>query len=218
MKTLKSFGKVAAGHLRLCLCDANPDVADAWLDAFGDVNEAEILVGSLLDADADALVSPANSFGDMGGGVDKAIDDFFDGAAQTAFRAAIADQFLGELPVGMALIVTLPGRTPRFPFLIAAPTMRVPRSVTGTINAYLAFRAVLVAVARHNRANQQPIRTVAVPGLCTGVGAMPPGESARQMRAAWDNVIGGDWEQVVHPALAPYAFGPASDKDWLRPL
>jgi O-acetyl-ADP-ribose deacetylase (regulator of RNase III) len=30
----------------------------------------------VLHCKADAVVSPANSFGDMGGGLDKALDDF----------------------------------------------------------------------------------------------------------------------------------------------
>ncbi len=31
-------------------------------------------------------------------------------------------------------------------------------------------------------------------------------EAAQQMRAAYDNVIGGGWRSVVHAALAPYAM------------
>jgi len=218
MKVAKPFGKSRApGTLRLRLCDTNPDVVDAWLEAFHDVDAVEVLEGSLLDADADALVSPANSFGDMGGGVDKHIDDFYKGAAQPALVAAIRDQFLGELPVGMALIVPMVG-APRFPFFVAAPTMRVPRNVSGTINAYLSLRAALVAVLRHNRHDDaRRIWRLAVPGLCTGVGGMSYGEAARQMRVASDNVVGGGWEAVMHPAMAPYAFGPAGHKGWFDP-
>ena len=60
----------------------------------------EVVHGNLLDLGCDAVVSPANSFGDMSGGIDKAIDDFHDGEAQRRVMAAIAEQFLGELPVG----------------------------------------------------------------------------------------------------------------------
>jgi O-acetyl-ADP-ribose deacetylase (regulator of RNase III) len=79
--------------------------------------------------------------------------------------------------------------------------------VAGTINAYLAMRAVLVAVLRHNAGSARPIRSLAVPGLGTGVGALDPREATTQMRTAYDNVIGEQWRQVVHPALAPYALG-----------
>jgi O-acetyl-ADP-ribose deacetylase (regulator of RNase III) len=204
MKTLKSFGDIPAGGFRLSLGDLNPRVAAALADAFGDAAHSEVVEGSLLELDCDAVVSPANSFGDMGGGIDKAIDDFHRGAAQVAVRKAIAEHFLGELPVGMALIAELPSR--RAPFIVAAPTMRVPGSVAGTINAYLSMRAALVAVFRHNAAGGRSIRSMAVPGLCTGVGGMHPAEAAAQMRAAYDSVVGGRWRDVVSPVLAPYAL------------
>jgi hypothetical protein len=54
---------------------------------------------------------------------------------------------------------------------------------------------------------ENPIRVVAIPGLCTGVGRMPCSVSAHQMRVAYDNVVGGGWKEVVHPAMAPFAFG-----------
>src|SRR5262249_2549600 len=100
MKTLKSFGAgPSAGCVRISFCDLNPLVTQAIASGFADVDAAEVVEGNLLELSCDALVSPANSFGDMSGGIDKAIDDFHKGAAQQAVRAAIAEQFFGELPV-----------------------------------------------------------------------------------------------------------------------
>lgn len=204
MNTLKPFGRSASAGLRLSLGDLSPAVARALADAFADADEVEVVEGNLLGLDCDAVVSPANSFGDMGGGIDKAIDDFHGGKAQDAVRAAISERFFGELPVGMALVVELPA--PRLPFVVAAPTMRVAGAVAGTINAYLSMRAALVAVLLHNSGGGRPIRGLAVPGLCTGVGGMDPAEAAEQMRAAYDSVVGGRWRQVVSPVQAPYAM------------
>jgi O-acetyl-ADP-ribose deacetylase (regulator of RNase III) len=215
MKTVKAFGKEAgsgSGTLRISLCDRNPDITDIWSEVFRDADCVEVVEGDLLELDCDALVSPANSFGDMSGGIDQAIDDFYGGRAQDAVMAAIRDRYLGELPVGVALIVALDG--PRFPFLVAAPTMRVPTGVGQTINAYLSLRAALVAVFQHNWDSPRPIRSLAVPGLCTGVGGMDFGIAARQMRSAFDNVIGGGWKDVVHPAQAPYALGSTAGMGW----
>src|SRR5262249_23323188 len=103
------------------------------------------------------------------------------------------------------LIVELPAQ--RFPFIVAAPTMRIPGSVAGSINAYLAMRAALVAVLKHNAKSPRPIRSLAVPGLATGVGGLSAAEAAEQMRAADDSVIGGKWRQARSPALAPFAWG-----------
>jgi O-acetyl-ADP-ribose deacetylase (regulator of RNase III) len=204
MRTIKPFGSGSAGELLVSLGDQNVERAQALASAFADVAAVQVVAGNLLDLSCDAIVSPANSFGDMGGGIDKAIDDFHQGEAQRRVMAAIAEQFFGELPVGVALVVELPGH--RFPFVVAAPTMRVPGSVAGSINAYLAMRAALVAVVRHNARGGRPIRSLAVPGLGTGVGGIHPAEAAEQMRAAYDSVIGGQWRQVVHAAQAPYAL------------
>lgn len=218
MKVAKPFGKkLDPSVLRLSLCDQNVDIVKEWLGVFGDVDAVEIIEGNLLDLDCDALLSPANSFGDMSGGLDKHIDDFYRGAAQETAMQAIRERFLGELPVGMALVLEM--SAPRFPFLVVSPTMRVPSNVGETINAYLSLRAALVAVLQHNRAaEKRPIQTLAVPGLCTGVGAMGYAFSAQQMRAAYDSILGGGWEAVVHPAMAPFALGRSGKKwDWSKP-
>src|SRR4051794_15811362 len=95
MKTLKPLGKHHQGQLRLTLGDRNRDVARALAAAFESAADVEVVEGDLLDATCDAIVSPANSFGDMGGGIDKAIDDLFHGEAQRRLTTAVADQFFG---------------------------------------------------------------------------------------------------------------------------
>ena len=206
MKIVQSFGRGAKqAALRLTLCDLNPDMTDAWLDRFFGVDSVEITQGDLLETGAEAVLAPANSFGDMSGGVDKRIDDFFRGAAQEALTRQIREKFYGELPVGTALVI--PMQNSRVPYLVAAPTMRVPEDVADTLNAYLAFRAALVAILQHNAGSSQPIRWLAAPGLATGVGRMPCAVAALQMRTAHDNILGGEWEKAIHPALAPFAFG-----------
>jgi O-acetyl-ADP-ribose deacetylase (regulator of RNase III) len=204
MKTLKSFGDVPSDRLSISFGDTNPDVAESLASTFADVPAVEVVLGNLLDLSCDAIVSPANSFGDMGGGIDKAIDDFHQGQAQRRVMAAIREQFFGELPVGIALVVEVPNK--RWPFIVAAPTMRIPGGVAHSINAYLSMRAALVAVLRYNAASGRSIRSLAVPGLATGVGGMPCVEAAEQMRAAYANVVEGGWQQIVHAAQAPYAL------------
>lgn len=205
MAILKPFGDVPQDALLVSFGDLNAEVTDRLAYHFHGVPAVEVIHGNLLDLDCQAIVSPANSFGDMGGGIDKAIDDFHRGEAQRCVMAAIAEICLGELPVGMGLVVEVPAR--RFPYVVAAPTMRVPDSVAGTINAYLAMRGALVAVLRYNAGSSRPIRTLAVPGLGTGVGGLSAAAAAEQMRAAYDNIIGGRWREVSQPALAPFVLG-----------
>ncbi|MGE0709111.1 MAG: macro domain-containing protein [Planctomycetota bacterium] len=122
--------------LQVTLVDRAPGLAEAWARAFADCESVAVLEGDLLALSGDALVSPANSFGDMSGGIDQAIDQHYGGEAQRRVRQAIEREFWGELPVGAALLTRY--ETRRFPYLITAPTMRVPGEVRGSINAFLA--------------------------------------------------------------------------------
>ena len=63
---------------------------DGFRLVFGDRN---------LDV-ARALACPGHSFGDMGGGFDKVVDDFHGGLAQPAMVQALATPCFGELAVG----------------------------------------------------------------------------------------------------------------------
>ena len=126
----------------------------------------------------------------------------------------IAEQFHGELPVGIATIIVM--RTKRFPFLIVSPTMRVPSRILGTINAYLSMRAALAAILDHNKGGLVGINSVAVPGLGTGVGGMPADEAGAQMRAAYDMIALEGWRRVVHHVQAPFALGPAPTQSGLN--
>jgi hypothetical protein len=74
----------------------------------------------------DCLVSPANSFGMMDGGMDAAITQFFGIALERKVKAQILEDYLGEQPVGTSLIVKT--ENPKHPFLAHTPTMRVPMS------------------------------------------------------------------------------------------
>lgn len=141
-----------------------------------------------IDVTADAIVSPANSFGFMDGGIDAVYTYQFGAGLQQRLREVIDRDFDGELPVGCAAIV--PTMHADIPWCISAPTMRVPRDVSDTVNAYLAFRAALRAVVEHNATHAKPITSVLCPGLGTVVGQMPVARCARQMRVAWDRVLG----------------------------
>jgi O-acetyl-ADP-ribose deacetylase (regulator of RNase III) len=210
LKVLKPFGRGTTVPVRVSLCDRNSKVAQSLADHFRGADGVEVLEGDLLDLNCDALVSPTNSFGFMDGGIDQAIDRFYRGAAQPAVLDRIAERFYGELPVGTATVIEMPSA--RFPFLVVAPTMRVPGDARGTINAYLAMRAALAAVFDRNQGGAVQIASLAAPGLCTGVGWMSADESALQMLAAYEMIVCGAWRGVVHPSLAPFVLASSAPK------
>lgn len=111
--------------------------------------------------ECDAIVSPANSYGFMDGGIDAVYVEHFGEIIQTRVRESILYDHHGELLVGQATIVETDDR--KIPFLIAAPTMRVPMWLGAeTVNPFLAMRAVILLVreGRFSRGREKdtPIR------------------------------------------------------------
>jgi O-acetyl-ADP-ribose deacetylase (regulator of RNase III) len=162
--------------MKILLVDRTAALARAWRAAFEDRDDVEVHEDDYFAHPADAMVSPANSFGIMDGGLDLAIRDALGFDIQKRVQRAIVERHHGEIPVGVAELVET-GDT-RWPALIVAPTMRVPESVAQTLNAYLAFRAALLVAKRAE------LRSVVCCGLGTGIGAMEPHRAAVQMRMA----------------------------------
>lgn len=100
MRTLKPSKGPDKHGLQITFGDRNPGVANELAKNFCNVDAVRVIEGDLLQIETDAVVCAANSFGDMGGGFDKAIDDRFEGEPQKNVRRAIEDFFMGELPVG----------------------------------------------------------------------------------------------------------------------
>ena len=153
--------------------------------------------GSIFDVSCDAVVSPANSFGFMDGGIDLLYSQRFGWHVQARLQEQIRVRHHGELLVGAAEIVET--GYDAVPFLIAAPTMRVPMRLQNSVNPYLAARAALL-LAKHGTFGHSTyagekvsryVQTVAFPGLGTGVGQIGPNTCAHQMRAALENVVSG---------------------------
>ena len=176
-------------HLR----DLNRHVCNAWEPAFADQTTVDVACTDIFDTKADAIVSPANSFGFMDGGIDLAYLHRFGFDLQDRLRARIHDEWHGELPIGAALLIET-GDT-AIPWMVCAPTMRVPEDVHRSVNAYLAFRATLLAIRTHNDASPEAIQSILCPGLATLTGSMAPGTCARQMRYAWDS-----WDREAPPS------------------
>jgi O-acetyl-ADP-ribose deacetylase (regulator of RNase III) len=172
-------------HLR----DINTAVVEAWERAFADAPEVLVSHGDIFEHTADAIASPANSFGYMDGGIDLVYSMYFGFELEANLKNLLSERHYGELPVGQAVILST-GHA-HIPFLVSAPTMRVPTSIGGTPNVYLAFRAALIAALSHNANADAPIRSLLVPGFGTGVGKVAPEQAARQMRLAYDAIIRG---------------------------
>jgi O-acetyl-ADP-ribose deacetylase (regulator of RNase III) len=173
------------GTIDIILCDVRSDMVSSWQQAFAGFPEVDIRLGDLLDIECDAYVSPANSYGIMDGGIDYLLRERFVGI-ETKVQDAMS--IIGpKLPVGMAIVVETDDLD--VPYLICAPTMELPSDVGRTRNAFRAMAALLSATDDYNYANDEVIASIAIPGLCTGIGGMAPSESAAQMAHAYS-----DWK------------------------
>ena len=172
----------------LILVDPNPHLCTAWRETFSELPHVEVVMGRFEDvADFDCMVSPANSFGLMDGGVDAAITRFFGDQLMRDVQEHIINAYLGEQPVGSSFIIST--GHPKHSWLAHTPTMRVPMDISRTDNVYLAMWALLRAVHHHNQGDSQYIQRVLCPGLGTGAGHVPPRQAARQMALAYRNYL-----------------------------
>ena len=183
--------------MNIILTSVDDALADAWERFCGDLPFVSVHRGSIFDLSCDAVVSPANSYGFMDGGIDMLYSEVFGWGVQERLQALIQEKHHGELLVGSAEIVET--GYPNLPFLIAAPTMRVPMILQHSVNPYLAARAVLLLV-KHSTFSHGPhqsklisesVNSIAFPGLGTGVGRIGLNTCARQVRAAIDAVLLG---------------------------
>ena len=203
--------------MSIVLVAVDAPLADAWRQFCGDLDFVTVHHGSILDVACDAVVSPANSYGFMDGGIDMLYSRHFGWDVQARLQKAIREKHDGELLVGRAEIVETGNVA--IPYLIAAPTMRVPMVLRESVNPYLAARAVLLLLTNGvmpcGPSAGEPvadvIKTVAFPGLGTGVGRITPQICAHQVRTAIDTVIfrktryPSTWAEAENGHLALYA-------------
>ena len=185
-------GDLATPPLELVLCAVEAPLAQAWLTVAENRPGIRVHPGSVLDIEAQAVVSPANSFGWMRGGIDALYSRAFPEVEQNV-RSGVLAYHGGELPVGEALIVPTGEAAPEW--MISAPTMREAgeQLPADTVHPYLAARAVFRLWLHGRLETGVPVRdavhTIAMPGLGTGVGEVEPMACARQVAAAWDEVF-----------------------------
>lgn len=164
-------------HVQITLVDRNKDLVDLFNTTFEDIPSVSAVchdIRTYANKDSAALVSPANSEGSM----DEVYTAMFGGWIQSSVQYLIRTYHLGELPVGITEWLSFTHERHGYNGLIVAPTM----DVSGTRNAYWAFRAILVCAIRKN------IRRIVMPGLCTDIGSTGHKEMCLQTLEAWNSV------------------------------
>ena len=121
----------------------------------------EVVKGDITKLkDLDAIVNPANSQMVMGGGVA--------GAIKRAGGKVIEDEARRHAPVPVGKAVATTAGKLAMKYVIHAPTMEYPAMRTTTEKVRAAVNAAL------NLCKELGIRTIAFPGMGTGVGGLNP--------------------------------------------
>jgi O-acetyl-ADP-ribose deacetylase (regulator of RNase III) len=178
--------------MKIQLIDSNQEICKAWTSQFKGCKDVTIFHGDIFEKPTDSIVSPANSFGFMDGGLDYLISEIVGFDAQKILQKRIKEEYNGELLVGQAVLVETGFSA--IPFLISAPTMRVPMLLPkdSSVNAYLASKAIFTLLKQ----NHHRINSVTFSGLATGIGQIPYDICAKQMKQAYDEI----WlEKFVFP-------------------
>lgn len=148
----------------------------------------------------DTIVSPANSYGELKGGVDYYFYKLLGGdALQNRIYEQIGKEYYGEIPVGSSLIVDIlpeinESKNPAH--LIMCPTMVVPMNVNGTRNAYLFMKALLKTLK--DNYSVKKFKNILVPLPCIGVGEMDSVLMAKQLKTAIQAFEGKGIIRAIH--------------------
>jgi len=121
--------------------------------------------GDLTQIVCDAIVNPANSYGYMGGGVA--------GAIKRVGGREIEDEAVAKSPINVGdAIVTTAGKL-SCRYVIHAPTMKEPAMRIPVENVKQATKAALELAIQIN------VKSIAIPGMGTGVGGVSKDAAAK---------------------------------------
>ena len=165
---------------RIIFCDTDNDVIEALRHHFSSIPDVGYQVGNILDIATNTLLSPANSYGFMDGGIDKDYAAFFGNDLQRKVLERVRSRQEGYIPVGAAEWIHTGHK--KIPNLILAPTMLHPEMIL-PINVFRAFRAALKCIQTHKL--EGPVYS---PGFGTGVGGVHPDEAAEMMLKAYHSM------------------------------
>jgi len=126
-----------------------------------------VLTGDITEQEVDAIVNPANSLLVMGGGVA--------GAIRRVGGKEIEDEAVKHAPVPVGEAVATGAGRLKAKYVIHAPTMERPAMRIGKKNVRLSVKGALKC------AEGLEIRSIAFPGMGTGVGGLSLEEAARAM-------------------------------------
>jgi O-acetyl-ADP-ribose deacetylase (regulator of RNase III) len=138
----------------------------------------------ISDHKINIIVSPANSYGHMTGGIDRdicKINDTIKNKVSLHVNKSIYMDMDNKpyVPVGLCEPVKINEHLT----ILIVPTMKHPKDITGTNNVFLAFNSILIYLKSYYSNHHNTV--IACPCLGTGIGNMSADDSAKQILHAF---------------------------------
>jgi O-acetyl-ADP-ribose deacetylase (regulator of RNase III) len=169
-------------RVKIHLIDINKEMTDTWKKYFEFTNVSihNTDLQTFLDdeEDVDAIVAPANSFGLMTGGYDKAIINCLGQQAQTNVLTMLDKVYNGYQPIGTCLAVPFYNY-----FILHTPTMRKPEEIIDPRVIFDCMYSCLVEAKKHN------CKSILIPAFGGLTGKVPKETIAYLMRMAYDRLL-----------------------------
>ncbi|MFT4243831.1 MAG: macro domain-containing protein [Candidatus Woesearchaeota archaeon] len=169
--------------------DRNFEVIQSLVSSFSSINGPKFIHTDIFSQGFGTLISPANSIGNMDGGIDLEYREKFSGI-EDRIQSFIKETHSGKLQIGSAQMV--PTYDSQFPYIIFSPTIETPCDPTSEENIYRASKAVFQTALEYNRKGTIPedekISRLLIPGFGTGYAQFDPQLSARQVAKAYRDV------------------------------
>ena len=191
--------------MEIILLDNKKEMCQAWRKYFSEFSDVKIICEYLEFADlddVDCYVSPANSYGLMDGGYDKALTMLFGVELQRRVQDYIISNLYGEQQVGSSIIVDIPGEDKK---LIHTPTMRVPARIKDPEVIYTSMRSTLICALKNN------VGKIVIPAFGGATGRLAPDVIAEEMFKAYIQVFKininiHSWEDVCNREDIMYSY------------
>ena len=191
--------------MEIILLDNKKEMCQAWRKYFSEFSDVKIVCEYLEFADlddVDCYVSPANSYGLMDGGYDKALTMLFGVELQRRVQDYIISNLYGEQQVGSSIIVDIPGEKKK---LIHTPTMRVPSRIKDPEVVYTSMRSTLICALKNN------VKKKVIPAFGGATGRLLPDVIAEEMFKAYIQVFKininiHSWEDVCNREDIMYSY------------
>lgn len=170
--------------MKIYLLDKSHGTTEQWQRYFAgdaDVEVVNMFFEDFMNGhDVECVVSPANSYGLMDGGYDRAISEYFGWDLMKVVQKKILNECFGEQLVGTSIIVDIPNTNKK---LIHTPTMRVPSYIKDPMIVYYCMRSVLMLAIREG------IQSIVIPAFGGACGGLRPDIIAYMMKVAYMQVM-----------------------------